>query len=61
LLKHIRENSEAGASLGDLIEVLPALNRRSVQDLLNSLRKEDRIKLQGKTRAARWFPVNARK
>jgi ATP-dependent DNA helicase RecG len=58
LLKHIRENSAEGANLRELLEVLPALNRRSVQELLNSLRKENRIELQGKTRAARWFAVS---
>lgn len=61
LMKHIRENSADGAMLGDLLEVLPALNRRSVQGLLNSLRSEGRIQVQGKTRAARWFPASERR
>jgi ATP-dependent DNA helicase RecG len=57
LLKHIRDNAADGATLTDLQEVLPALSRRSIQGLLDGLRNEDRIRLEGKTRAARWYPV----
>jgi ATP-dependent DNA helicase RecG len=58
LLKHIRESSVEGATLRELLEVLPALNRRSVQVLLDNLKTEGRIRVRGKTRAARWFPTS---
>ena len=60
LLKHIRESSAEGATLRELMEVLPALNRRSIQVLLDSLRTEGRIRIQGQTRGARWFPESTR-
>jgi len=58
LLKHIRDNATEGATLGELQEVLPALSRRSIQGLLDILRREGRIRLEGKTRAGRWHPVD---
>ncbi len=56
LLKHIRDNAAEGATLADMQEVLPGLGRRTIQGLLESLRKEGAIELEGKTRAARWYP-----
>ena len=56
LLKHIQDNEAAGATLADLQEVLPGLGRRAIQGLLESLRSERAIVLEGKTRAARWYP-----
>ena len=57
LLKHIRDNAAEGAALADLQEVLPGLPRRSIQGLLHSLRSDGLVRVQGKTRAARWFPA----
>jgi len=38
---------------------LPALSRRSIQGLLKNLRSEGKIRLEGKTRAAKWYPTPA--
>ena len=57
LLKHIRENGGKGTPLRELQQVLPAHNRRQIQNLLKELRKENRIYCQGRTSAAKWFAV----
>jgi ATP-dependent DNA helicase RecG len=54
LLRHIRSSAEEGAALSDLQQVLPGENRRTVQELLRSLRNEGLIYLEGRTRAGRW-------
>jgi len=56
LLKHITDNTKAGTTLAELQQVLPALNRRAVQGMLQQLRDEGLIRLEGKTKAARWYP-----
>jgi len=56
LLKHIRDNAAEGATLADLQEVLPSLSRRSIQGLLESLRVDGMIHVEGKTRGAKWHP-----
>ncbi len=58
LVKHIKDNNADGSRLRDLCEVLPAFSRRQVQGLLDDLRKENRIKLFGKTSNALWFMVD---
>lgn len=56
LLKHIKENAKNGARLDELQQVLPALSRNQVQTLLRELKKDHKISVKGRTRAARWFP-----
>ncbi len=56
LLKHIRDSAKEGTTLAELQQVLPALGRRSVQGLLQELRDEGRIRLEGRTKGARWYP-----
>lgn len=60
LLKHIRENDEAGSPLSEMCQVLPALPTRQVQRLLEELRNEGRVRLKGMRRWARWHAVNSR-
>ncbi len=57
LLKHIQENKKEGSPLRDLIQVLPALSKSKVQNLLRELKAEKKIQAEGKTRAGRWHPV----
>lgn len=57
LLKHIQDSASAGATMADLQDVLPSVGRRTIQGLLESLKNEDLIRVEGKTRAARWHPV----
>ncbi len=55
LLKHIRENQEAGSKLLEFHQVLPSHNRGQIQVLLRELQKEGRIHVQGHTSAGKWF------
>ena len=56
LLKHIQDNRSEGSQLRELVQVLPALSRAQVQNLLQGLRREGRIHKVGTTKAARWYP-----
>lgn len=60
LLKHIEDNSASGSRLEDLMGVLPDQGRSQVQVLLRELRREGRIEVVGRTRAARWHPRKPR-
>lgn len=54
LMKHIEERREAGAAMKEFEEVLPALSRRQILDLLQELRGEGKIHSEGVRRGARW-------
>ena len=54
LLKHIRDNDEKGSALSVLCQVLPDLPERQVQSLLQELRSEGKVSLEGQRRWARW-------
>lgn len=56
LLKHIINNKQVGSRLQELMDVLPSLSRRQVQNLLGEMKREGSISLTGQTRAARWYP-----
>ena len=56
LLKHIQDNRHEGSRLGELVQVLPALSRAQMQNLLRGLKHEGRIHKVGRTKAARWYP-----
>jgi ATP-dependent DNA helicase RecG len=56
LLKHICDNERDGCQLQELRQVLPALSRRQVQDLLADLKSERRVYNTGRTNASRWYP-----
>ena len=57
LLKHIQDNNRTGVTLEELSQVLPSLSLKSVQWLIRQLKLEKKIRLEGKTRGARWFPL----
>jgi ATP-dependent DNA helicase RecG len=57
LLKHIVDNDSRGTPLEELRQILPNLSSRSVQTLVNALKRERKIYLEGKTKNARWFPT----
>jgi hypothetical protein len=44
--------------MAELQQVLPALGRRAIQVLLDDLRDEGRVRVEGKTRGARWFAIS---
>lgn len=58
LLKHIEDALPEGCAMAELQQVLPALGRRSIQVLLEDLRAEERVHVEGKTRGARWFAAS---
>ena len=55
LMKHIKDNNVGGSKLQELCEVLPSFSRRQVQTLLQELRRENRVKMLGKTSNSLWF------
>ncbi|HLG99675.1 MAG TPA: ATP-binding protein [Bryobacteraceae bacterium] len=57
LAKHIGQSGSEGARFQDLLEVLPHLSRNQVQGLLKEMKQENRIRVVGSTKAARWLPA----
>lgn len=54
LLKHLSAQGQEGAPLADLRQVLPSLPTSAVQSLMNELRKEGAVFLDGQRRWAKW-------
>lgn len=57
LLKHIRENASKGTRFQSLTQILPMLTRRQIQKLLDELRLQNLVSIEGETRNAMWYPV----
>jgi len=53
LVKHLRESPD-GSALAELHQILPHLSERKVRSLLQELRDENRVGLEGERRWARW-------
>ncbi len=58
LFKHIQDTAQTGATLEELKQVLPSLSSSAVQWLMRQLKADGRVRMEGRTRTARWFPVN---
>lgn len=58
LLQHIEDSAKMGTRLEELQQVLPGLSHHQVQTLLRELKRDGRIRVEGVTRAARWFPAS---
>lgn len=56
LESRITECAVDGCPVGDLLPLLPALNRDQLRELLEELRSEQRVHLRGSRRWARWHP-----
>lgn len=56
LMKHIVDNAGTGAVMKDLCQVLPGLSRSQVRTLVKEMKQEGRVRVEGITRGARWFP-----
>jgi uncharacterized Zn finger protein len=54
LLKHLRARGPEGAPTAELLLILPSTSRAEVKRLLDELREEGRVVLEGRTRGARW-------
>ncbi len=59
LLSHLRQEGDAGAPISDLRQVLPAHSLRTIQRLLNELRAQGLIRVEGTRRWARWQVVGS--
>lgn len=57
LLKHLQNCGENGCKFEEISQVLPALTRFQIHGLLKGLKKENKVKSVGKTRAGRWYIV----
>lgn len=58
LYQHLKDFEESGCPINELQEVLPGQSRAEIKRLLDDLRGEGRVHLQGNRRGARWFPGN---
>ena len=54
VLQHIRNCGSKGATIGEFEQVLPNKTRPQISALLRGLKASGRIRVQGKTRGARW-------
>ena len=61
LLKHLEDAYPDGCALAEFQQVVPAIGRRAIQRLMGELREQDLIRLEGKTRAARWYAISGPK
>ena len=55
LLKHIKDNDKQGSKFDEFTQVLPELTRNQLQSLLRELKAEDKIRVDGRTKAAKWY------
>lgn len=57
VVEYLKSVGENGAKLSDLQQFAGALPRSTCQSSLRKLRKEGKIRMEGSTSAAKWFPV----
>ena len=57
VVEYLKTVGEKGATLSDLQQFAGALPRSTCQSSLRKLRKEEKIRMEGSTSAAKWFPV----
>ena len=55
ILRHLAECGESGAPISELAEMLSGVPRSKVKTMLNSLRDDKLVRLEGKNRYARWI------
>jgi ATP-dependent DNA helicase RecG len=54
LLKHVRDRGPAGVPMAELIQVVPELGRAQIRRMMEELRDDGRVHLEGERRGARW-------
>lgn len=57
ILDYIQKNAETGVAIGQIMELLPSLTRDQLQKRFSDLAERGAICLEGKGRAAKWFPA----
>jgi ATP-dependent DNA helicase RecG len=58
LVKHVERSGAVGVPFDELARVLPAEPKERLKVLLRELKRAGRVRVVGRTRAARWFGVN---
>ncbi len=56
ILKHVTDNAKDGSKMEDFRQVLPGCTRGQIHSILKELKKENKIKVEGRTRGALWYP-----
>ena len=59
LMKHLLDNPGVGAPKSELCQVLPALSLRSVDRLMEELRKDGFAERLGESRGSRWHALRS--
>jgi len=57
LCRHLADHAGSGCPMRELQEVLPGQSRDQIKRLLDELRQEGRVRLEGVRRWARWYPA----
>lgn len=57
LLRHLRELGGSGCPMSELQQVLPTKSRDQIKKLLNELREQGLVQVEGQRRWAKWFAV----
>lgn len=60
LLRHLHDQAGAGSPMAELQQVLPGQSRAQLKRLLDELRGEGLVRLEGQRRWARWFAEDIR-
>lgn len=58
LMQHLQHNRSTGSKLSELQQVLPSDKRSQIQGLMRELKRENRVRVAGKTKGAKWFPAS---
>lgn len=57
LLTHIKDNKRDGSRMDDFRQILPGFSRGQIHALLRELKREGKVRVEGRTKAALWFPA----
>lgn len=55
IIQHLRDAGERGAAFREFAEMFPGHTRAQIHGLLNELRSDERVHVQGMKRNARWY------
>jgi hypothetical protein len=58
LCQHMANEKNRGLHLMDFAQVLPAYSPRKIQRLLNALAKGMKIRVEGRTKGAKWYLID---
>ena len=59
LLQHLQDAFPEGSAMWEIEQVVPHLSRAMIKRLLDELRRENKVKLKGTRRWARWFAAES--